>query len=161
MRLYWPKTEAPSILPPGEGTWKLSASRDLTSERTGCRQNNPRAASRASGVQTARSSDSLGRCVCDAGCRRFRCSRRLSVWRWLWLAESSYRSIRFQRGDEAFSRGIVIGVLPSSTGYAAPPPSDSAHQEQPRRNHLIRAPSSNGTKSCAKRRDGESRLSAD
>lgn len=21
MRLYWPKTEAPSILPPGEGTW--------------------------------------------------------------------------------------------------------------------------------------------
>jgi hypothetical protein len=22
MRLYWPKTEAPSILPPGEGTWK-------------------------------------------------------------------------------------------------------------------------------------------
>jgi hypothetical protein len=23
MRLYWPKTEAPSILPPGEGTWQL------------------------------------------------------------------------------------------------------------------------------------------
>jgi hypothetical protein len=22
MRLYWPKTETPSILPPGEGTWK-------------------------------------------------------------------------------------------------------------------------------------------
>ena len=22
MRLYWPRTEAPSILPPGEGTWK-------------------------------------------------------------------------------------------------------------------------------------------
>jgi hypothetical protein len=22
MRLYWPKPEAPSILPPGEGTWK-------------------------------------------------------------------------------------------------------------------------------------------
>ena len=22
MRLYWPKTEAPPILPPGEGTWK-------------------------------------------------------------------------------------------------------------------------------------------
>jgi hypothetical protein len=22
MRLYWPKTEAPSILPPGQGTWK-------------------------------------------------------------------------------------------------------------------------------------------
>jgi hypothetical protein len=22
LRLYWPKTEAPSILPPGEGTWK-------------------------------------------------------------------------------------------------------------------------------------------
>ena len=22
MRLYWPKTNAPSILPPGEGTWK-------------------------------------------------------------------------------------------------------------------------------------------
>ncbi|HUL18247.1 MAG TPA: DUF1214 domain-containing protein, partial [Steroidobacteraceae bacterium] len=21
MRLYWPKTEAPTILPPGEGTW--------------------------------------------------------------------------------------------------------------------------------------------
>jgi hypothetical protein len=21
MRLYWPKTEAPSILPAGEGTW--------------------------------------------------------------------------------------------------------------------------------------------
>ena len=21
MRLYWPKTEAPSILPPGEGAW--------------------------------------------------------------------------------------------------------------------------------------------
>ena len=26
MRLYWPKTEAPSILPPGEGTWKPPAS---------------------------------------------------------------------------------------------------------------------------------------
>jgi hypothetical protein len=25
MRLYWPKTEAPSILPPGEGTWKQPA----------------------------------------------------------------------------------------------------------------------------------------
>jgi len=25
MRLYWPKTEAPSILPPGEGTWKAPA----------------------------------------------------------------------------------------------------------------------------------------
>jgi hypothetical protein len=24
MRLYWPKTQAPSILPPGEGTWKPS-----------------------------------------------------------------------------------------------------------------------------------------
>jgi hypothetical protein len=22
LRLYWPKTESPSILPPGEGTWK-------------------------------------------------------------------------------------------------------------------------------------------
>jgi hypothetical protein len=22
MRLHWPKTEPPSILPPGEGTWK-------------------------------------------------------------------------------------------------------------------------------------------
>ena len=22
MRLYWPKTEAPSVLPAGEGTWK-------------------------------------------------------------------------------------------------------------------------------------------
>ena len=22
IRLYWPKTEPPSILPPGEGTWK-------------------------------------------------------------------------------------------------------------------------------------------
>jgi len=22
MRLYWPKTTPPSILPPGEGTWK-------------------------------------------------------------------------------------------------------------------------------------------
>jgi hypothetical protein len=22
LRLYWPKTEAPSILPPGEGTWQ-------------------------------------------------------------------------------------------------------------------------------------------
>ena len=22
MRLYWPKTEAPSILPPGAGSWK-------------------------------------------------------------------------------------------------------------------------------------------
>jgi hypothetical protein len=21
MRLYWPKTEPPSILPPGQGTW--------------------------------------------------------------------------------------------------------------------------------------------
>jgi len=26
MRLYWPKTEAPSILPPGEGSWKPPAS---------------------------------------------------------------------------------------------------------------------------------------
>jgi hypothetical protein len=25
MRLYWPKTEPPSILPPGEGTWKPPA----------------------------------------------------------------------------------------------------------------------------------------
>jgi len=25
MRLYWPRTEAPSILPPGEGTWKPPA----------------------------------------------------------------------------------------------------------------------------------------
>jgi hypothetical protein len=25
MRLYWPKTEAPSILPPGEGTWSPPA----------------------------------------------------------------------------------------------------------------------------------------
>jgi hypothetical protein len=25
MRLYWPKTEAPSILPPGSGTWKPPA----------------------------------------------------------------------------------------------------------------------------------------
>jgi hypothetical protein len=25
MRLYWPKTESPSILPPGEGTWKPPA----------------------------------------------------------------------------------------------------------------------------------------
>ena len=25
MRLYWPKTEAPSVLPPGEGSWKPSA----------------------------------------------------------------------------------------------------------------------------------------
>ena len=25
MRLYWPKTETPSILPPGEGTWQLPA----------------------------------------------------------------------------------------------------------------------------------------
>ncbi|QDU95771.1 DUF1254 domain-containing protein [Lignipirellula cremea] len=25
MRLYWPKTEAPSVLPPGEGTWKPPA----------------------------------------------------------------------------------------------------------------------------------------
>jgi hypothetical protein len=25
MRLYWPKTEAPSILPPGNGTWKPPA----------------------------------------------------------------------------------------------------------------------------------------
>ena len=25
MRLYWPKTEAPSILPVGEGTWKPPA----------------------------------------------------------------------------------------------------------------------------------------
>jgi hypothetical protein len=25
MRLYWPKTEAPSILPPGEGTWNPPA----------------------------------------------------------------------------------------------------------------------------------------
>jgi len=22
MRLYWPRTEPPSILPPGEGTWQ-------------------------------------------------------------------------------------------------------------------------------------------
>jgi hypothetical protein len=22
MRLYWPKTEPPSVLPPGEGTWQ-------------------------------------------------------------------------------------------------------------------------------------------
>ena len=25
LRLYWPKTEPPSILPPGEGTWKPPA----------------------------------------------------------------------------------------------------------------------------------------
>jgi hypothetical protein len=25
MRLYWPKTEAPSVLPPGSGTWKPPA----------------------------------------------------------------------------------------------------------------------------------------
>jgi hypothetical protein len=25
MRLYWPKTTPPSILPPGEGTWKPHA----------------------------------------------------------------------------------------------------------------------------------------
>ena len=25
MRLYWPKTEAPSILPPGNGTWQPPA----------------------------------------------------------------------------------------------------------------------------------------
>jgi len=25
MRLYWPSTESPSILPPGEGTWKPPA----------------------------------------------------------------------------------------------------------------------------------------
>ncbi len=25
MRLYWPKTESPSILPPGNGTWKPPA----------------------------------------------------------------------------------------------------------------------------------------
>ena len=25
LRLYWPKTEAPSILPPGEGTWQPPA----------------------------------------------------------------------------------------------------------------------------------------
>ena len=25
MRLYWPKTEAPSILPPGSGTWQPPA----------------------------------------------------------------------------------------------------------------------------------------
>jgi hypothetical protein len=25
MRLYWPRTEAPSILPPGNGTWKPPA----------------------------------------------------------------------------------------------------------------------------------------
>jgi len=25
MRLYWPKTEPPSVLPPGEGTWKPPA----------------------------------------------------------------------------------------------------------------------------------------
>ena len=27
MRLYWPKTESPSILPPGEGTWQPPAHR--------------------------------------------------------------------------------------------------------------------------------------
>ena len=27
MRLYWPKTEPPSILPPGEGTWQPPADR--------------------------------------------------------------------------------------------------------------------------------------
>jgi hypothetical protein len=25
MRLYWPKTEPPSVLPAGEGTWKPPA----------------------------------------------------------------------------------------------------------------------------------------
>lgn len=25
MRLYWPKTEPPSVLPPGEGTWQPAA----------------------------------------------------------------------------------------------------------------------------------------
>jgi len=25
MRLYWPKTESPSILPPGSGTWQPPA----------------------------------------------------------------------------------------------------------------------------------------
>jgi hypothetical protein len=25
MRLYWPRTEAPSILPPGEGSWSPPA----------------------------------------------------------------------------------------------------------------------------------------
>jgi hypothetical protein len=25
MRLYWPKAEPPSVLPPGEGTWKPPA----------------------------------------------------------------------------------------------------------------------------------------
>jgi hypothetical protein len=25
MRLYWPKTEAPSVLPAGEGSWKPPA----------------------------------------------------------------------------------------------------------------------------------------
>jgi hypothetical protein len=25
MRLYWPSTESPSILPPGEGNWKPPA----------------------------------------------------------------------------------------------------------------------------------------
>jgi hypothetical protein len=25
MRLYWPKKESPSILPPGKGTWKPPA----------------------------------------------------------------------------------------------------------------------------------------
>jgi hypothetical protein len=25
MRLYWPKTEPPSVLPPGDGTWKPPA----------------------------------------------------------------------------------------------------------------------------------------
>lgn len=29
MRLYWPKTEAPSILPPGEGTWKPAALKEV------------------------------------------------------------------------------------------------------------------------------------
>ena len=31
----------------------------------------------------------------------------------------------------------LLGEPRGSTGYAAPPPSDSADQEQPRRNHLI------------------------
>ena len=28
MRLYWPKETPPSILPPGEGTWKPPLKRD-------------------------------------------------------------------------------------------------------------------------------------
>jgi hypothetical protein len=38
MRLYWPKTEAPSILPPGEGSWqppKLVKSGDATTTGMG------------------------------------------------------------------------------------------------------------------------------